>query len=46
MGEITRVKTGSYEEWKELRSHYIGGSDAAAVDPEPEAPEEDEEDEA
>lgn len=28
---ITRVKTASHEEWKELRSHYIGGSDAAAV---------------
>lgn len=31
MGEITKTKTSSYEEWKELRSHYIGGSDAAAV---------------
>ncbi|MGM9683149.1 MAG: YqaJ viral recombinase family protein [Eubacteriales bacterium] len=31
MGEITKVKTASREEWKELRSHYIGGSDAAAV---------------
>lgn len=31
MGEITKVKTSSHEEWKELRSHYIGGSDAAAV---------------
>lgn len=31
MSEITRVKTASHEEWKELRSHYIGGSDAAAV---------------
>lgn len=31
MGEITMIKTGSHEEWKELRSHYIGGSDAAAV---------------
>lgn len=31
MGEITKAKTSSYEEWKELRSHYIGGSDAAAV---------------
>ena len=28
---ITRVKTANHEEWKELRSHYIGGSDAAAV---------------
>lgn len=28
---ITKVKTSSHEEWKELRSHYIGGSDAAAV---------------
>lgn len=31
MGEITKVKTASHDEWKELRSHYIGGSDAAAV---------------
>lgn len=31
MGEITMVKTSNREEWKELRSHYIGGSDAAAV---------------
>lgn len=31
MGEITKVKTTNHEEWKELRSHYIGGSDAAAV---------------
>ncbi len=31
MGEITKVKTANHEEWKELRSHYIGGSDAAAV---------------
>lgn len=31
MGEITKVKTASHEEWLELRSHYIGGSDAAAV---------------
>lgn len=31
MGEITKVKTANREEWKELRSHYIGGSDAAAV---------------
>lgn len=31
MGEIRKVKTASREEWKELRSHYIGGSDAAAV---------------
>ena len=28
---ITKVKTASYDEWKELRSHYIGGSDAASV---------------
>lgn len=28
---LTKVKTESHEEWKELRSHYIGGSDAAAV---------------
>lgn len=28
---ITKVKTESREEWLELRSHYIGGSDAAAV---------------
>lgn len=28
---ITKVKTESHEEWLELRSHYIGGSDAAAV---------------
>lgn len=31
MGVITKKKTASHEEWKELRSHYIGGSDAAAV---------------
>lgn len=31
MGEITKVKTNNHEEWKELRSHYIGGSDAAVV---------------
>jgi putative phage-type endonuclease len=31
MGEITKVKTANHDEWKELRSHYIGGSDAAAV---------------
>lgn len=31
MGEITKVKTANRDEWKELRSHYIGGSDAAAV---------------
>lgn len=30
-GMITRLKTESYEEWKELRNHYIGGSDAASV---------------
>lgn len=28
---IRKVKTNSDEEWRELRSHYIGGSDAAAV---------------
>lgn len=28
---ITKVKTSSREAWEELRSHYIGGSDAAAV---------------
>lgn len=28
---IKAIKTNSFEEWKELRSHYIGGSDAAAV---------------
>ena len=28
---ITKQKTANHEEWKELRSHYIGGSDAAAV---------------
>ena len=27
---IERIKTNSHEEWKELRSNYIGGSDAAA----------------
>lgn len=31
MQMITKVKTNSYEEWRELRSRYIGGSDAAAV---------------
>lgn len=31
MPEITKVKTNSHEEWLELRSRYIGGSDAAAV---------------
>lgn len=31
IGQITKVKTASPEEWLELRSHYIGGSDAAAV---------------
>ena len=31
MGQITKIKTANHEEWKELRSHYIGGSDAAAV---------------
>lgn len=28
---ITKVATKSHEEWKELRSKYIGGSDAASV---------------
>ena len=28
---ITKVKTKNHEEWLELRSKYIGGSDAAAV---------------
>lgn len=28
---IKKVSTKNREEWKELRSHYIGGSDAAAV---------------
>ena len=28
---ITKVKTANHEEWKDLRSRYIGGSDAAAV---------------
>ena len=31
MGEITKIKTNSHEEWLKLRSQYIGGSDAAAV---------------
>ena len=31
MAEITKVKTANHEEWKALRSKYIGGSDAAAV---------------
>ena len=31
MGIITKQTTANHEEWKELRSHYIGGSDAAAV---------------
>jgi putative phage-type endonuclease len=31
IGQITKIKTANHEEWKELRSHYIGGSDAAAV---------------
>lgn len=31
MPEITKVKTANREEWKALRSRYIGGSDAAAV---------------
>ena len=28
---ITKVTTKSHEEWKELRSRFVGGSDAAAV---------------
>ena len=28
---VTKLKTNSYEEWKQLRNHYIGGSDAAAA---------------
>ena len=28
---ISKIKTESREAWQELRSHYIGGSDAAAV---------------
>ena len=28
---ITKIKTANRDEWKELRSQYIGGSDAAAV---------------
>ena len=28
---ITKVKTANHEEWKALRSKYIGGSDAASV---------------
>ena len=31
IGVIKKVKTASPEEWRELRSHYIGGSDSAAV---------------
>ena len=31
IGLIKKVKTANHEEWLELRSHYIGGSDAAAV---------------
>jgi putative phage-type endonuclease len=31
MGKITKVSTWLEEEWKELRGHHIGGSDAAAV---------------
>lgn len=31
IGLITKIKTANHEEWKELRGHYIGGSDAAAV---------------
>lgn len=28
---ITKIRTHSFEEWKELRHNYIGGSDAASV---------------
>lgn len=28
---ITEIKTENPEQWRELRSHYIGGSDSAAV---------------
>lgn len=31
MGKITKIKTANRDEWKALRSGYIGGSDAAAV---------------
>lgn len=31
MIEITKVKTANHDEWLNLRSQYIGGSDAAAV---------------
>lgn len=31
IGQITKIKTANHEEWLELRSHYLGGSDAAAV---------------
>lgn len=31
MGEITKIKTANHDEWLQLRSKYIGGSDAAAV---------------
>lgn len=31
MSNITKIKTANHEECLELRSHYIGGSDAAAV---------------
>ena len=31
MAEIKKIKTANHDEWLELRSHYIGGSDAAAV---------------
>lgn len=31
MAVITKIKTANHAEWLELRSHYIGGSDAAAV---------------
>lgn len=31
MPEITKVRTADREEWRALRSRYIGGSDAAAV---------------
>ena len=31
VGKITKQSTANHDEWAELRSHYIGGSDAAAV---------------
>lgn len=31
MGEITKIRTNSHDEWLALRGKYIGGSDAGAV---------------